>query len=122
MLLIVDDDPKFLQDAERALDHRGGGVYLAGSAEHAMELLVAVGQAFHLALIDVDLPGRDGLALIRDLRQRCPDLPTIAITGSVPDPRLETARALGAVDALRKPITVEWTRAIDRAQRGAAVA
>jgi two-component system response regulator FlrC len=119
MLLLVDDDPKFLEVAEKLLGH-GGDVFLAGSAEHAKVLMSTVGGDFTLVLIDLDLPGQDGFSLIREMRLHFPDLPVIAISGVCRENVLESAKLLGAADALKKPITPEWKVAIRRVQAKAA--
>lgn len=123
MLLIVDDDPRFLESARQELG-RNRGVLLARHAQQAKELMASVGTAFTVALIDLDMPGQDGFSLIREMRQHFPDLPLIAMSGVVQRHVLESAKAIGAADALPKPITPEWSAAIARvsarAGRGAA--
>lgn len=114
MLLIIDDDHTFLADAERLLN-RGKGVFLARDARHGKELLASVGAAFSVVLIDLDLPGQDGFSLIREMRDAFPDLPVIAISGVFQQHVLESAKALGAAEALHKPITADWATAIARA-------
>jgi CheY-like chemotaxis protein len=119
MLLIVDDDPTFLEKAEAVLDI-GRGIFFARSAEHAKELMGTVGAAFSLAMIDLDLPGQDGFSFIMEMRKNFPDLPLIAISGVFQKHVLESARALGAADALQKPIGEAWNVAIARVRAQAA--
>jgi two-component system response regulator TctD len=114
MLLIVDDDPAFLAQAERLLD-RGRGVFMAGDGQQAKELIRAVGAAFSAVLVDLNLPGQDGFSLIRELREAFPDLPVIAISGVCSRAALDSARIIGAADALPKPIDHTWKAAIARA-------
>lgn len=116
MLLIVDDDPAFLLNAQELLDDGARGIYFAGSAEHAKELIGTVGAGFSVALVDLDLPGQDGFSLIREMRQHFPDLPVIAISGVFQKHVLESAKAVGAADTLAKPITPEWKTAIAAAR------
>lgn len=116
MLLSVDDDPRFLEAAERALDERGG-VLFALNAEQARSLLGKVGDDFSVALVDLALPGVDGFSLIREMHRNYPNLPVIAISGVLQPPVLESARMLGgAAEVLRKPVTSEWNAAISRAK------
>src|SRR4051794_37346149 len=103
MLLIIDDDPTFLETAERLLS-TGRGVFFARDAQHAKELMGSVGAAFSVVLVDLDLPGQDGFSLIQEMRQAFPDLPVIAISGVLQREVLESAKLVGAVDALSKPI------------------
>ncbi len=118
MLLIVDDDPKFLESAQALLD-MGRNIFFAGNAEHAKSLMSSVGMGFSVVMIDLDLPGQDGFALIREMRQHFPDLPIIAISGVFQRHVLESAKALGANEALQKPIDPEWNAAIERVRTSA---
>jgi CheY-like chemotaxis protein len=116
MLLIVDDDPRFLQDAQRAL-HVEGGVMFARNADQALSLLGELGTEFSAALVDLSLPGTDGFSLIIEMRRRFPNLPVIAMSGVFQEHVLESAKAVGAADALRKPITSEWNSALSKVHR-----
>ena len=115
MLLVVDDDPDFLGTAERLLN-TGRGVFLAGNAEQAKYLVGTVGDAFSVALVDLDMPVEDGFALIAEMHRDYPGLPVIAISGVLQSFVLESAKYLGAFDALQKPITPEWLDTIARAR------
>jgi CheY-like chemotaxis protein len=115
MVLLVDDDPVFLELARRRLDN-GRGVFFAGNANHARDLMRTVGSEFAVALIDLKLPGEDGFTLIRELHQSVPELPVIAMTAVYGPEGLQQARAAGAFDALMKPIDRKWDSAIARAR------
>jgi len=120
MLLIVDDDPMFLERAEELLLGEGKGIFFARDAEHAKELMGAVGEGFSVVMIDLDLPGQDGFSLISEMRRHFPNLPIIAISGVFQKHVLESAKLLGAAEALEKPIGPEWRSAIARVRAGAA--
>ncbi|WP_158637251.1 ATP-binding protein [Arenimonas daejeonensis] len=77
-------------------------------APHGLAALTALEtQSFDLALLDLDLPGIDGLALARLIRARGLELPLIALTARS-DPEAEpAARAAGMGGFLRKPVTGE---------------
>jgi CheY-like chemotaxis protein len=113
MLLLIDDDPQFLEEAEELLN-TGRGVFLAGNATQAKELVGMVGSTFSLMMVDLDLPGQDGFSLIREMRQSFPELPIIAISGVLQKNVLESATAFGAAETLQKPITPEWKVAMAR--------
>jgi signal transduction histidine kinase/CheY-like chemotaxis protein/streptogramin lyase len=77
-------------------------------AGHALAALTAnATQAFDLALIDLDLPGMDGLALARQLRAQGFDRPMIAITARADGAAEPEAMAAGFDAFLRKPLTGE---------------
>jgi CheY-like chemotaxis protein len=114
MLLIVDDDPAFLNDAQYLLADSCRHVYFAANARQAWSLMATVGADFSVVMVDLDLPGDDGFSLIRELRRRFPDLPVIAISGVYQKDVLESAKVLGAVETLQKPVTSEWRSTIAR--------
>jgi len=120
MLLIVDDDPTFLERAEELLKGEGRGIFFARNAEHAKELIGTIGDGFSVVIIDLDLPGQDGFSLISEMRLRFPELPVIAMSGVFQKHVLESAKLLGAAETLEKPIGPEWTSAIARARAGGA--
>ena len=115
VILIVDDDPLFLEEARTALMAQSDrGVFLARDAKQAWDLVRTVGSGFSVALIDLDLPDVDGFQLIAGMRNKLPDLPIIAITGAFPPYLLESAKMLGAVEILQKPISPEWQTVVKR--------
>ena len=67
-------------------------------------------QAFDIALVDFNMPGRDGLALAADLRDACPDMPIALISANVQLEIVDRAKAIGA-KFLPKPLTEEAMRA-----------
>ena len=100
-LLLVDDDPDLLKLLSMRLTAAGHRVTSVESAEAALtQLAVAWPQ---LVVSDVQLPGRDGLALFDEIRKRHPALPVILLTahGTIPDAVEATAR--GVFSYLTKP-------------------
>jgi DNA-binding response OmpR family regulator len=100
-ILVVDDDLLIRTGLQRILSHQGYEVEQAESAEAAHELLPR--RFFDLVITDLQMPGQDGLALLRDIKQRSPHTPVIMLTahGSM-DVVVDALRA-GASDFLTKP-------------------
>ncbi len=100
-LLLVDDDPDLLKLLSMRLSAAGYRVTAVGSAEDALAQLAAARP--QLVVSDVQLPGRDGLALFDEIRARHPALPVILLTahGTIPDAVEATAR--GVFTYLTKP-------------------
>jgi len=100
-LLVVDDDPDMLRLLSMRLHSAGYRVSTAASAEAALAQLEI--ERPQLVLSDVRLPGRDGLELFDEIRQRHPALPVILLTahGTIPDAVEATAR--GVFTYLTKP-------------------
>jgi DNA-binding response OmpR family regulator len=100
-LLVVEDDAALVAALTRGLRGAGFGVDAAIDAEQARELM-SVGE-YDLVLLDLGLPGIDGLALLRSIRDRALSIPVLVLTarGEVAD-RVAGLDA-GADDYLLKP-------------------
>jgi len=113
-VLIVDDEESICWGLARLLREAGHRVSVASSAEEA--LLTADAQRPHLVVIDVRLPGMDGLTAMKELTARLGPIPIVVITAFG---NLETAVAAvqnGAFDYLPKPFDLEQaTTVIERA-------
>ena len=106
-VLIVDDEPTICWSFEQFLTDDGHAVSIAASAEDGLEL--ADRQTPDAIVLDVRLPGMDGLTAIREFQRRCGDVPIVVITAHG---NLETAvQAVqeGAFDYL--PIPFDQPRA-----------
>lgn len=79
----------------------------AGSADEALALLEA--RSIDLAVLDFNMPGRDGLELAAELRARFPDMPIAVATANVQDEIVARARAVNAT-FIAKPVTEEGMR------------
>jgi CheY-like chemotaxis protein len=104
-ILLVEDDPTVAEVIASLLRARGHHV------THVAHGLAALAQtathAFDIALLDLDLPGLDGLALARQLRAQGFTTPLVVVTARA-DAEAETlARAAGFDGFLRKPVTGE---------------
>jgi len=100
-IFLVDDDP-IIQDVLSAeLIHAGMAVQTFGSAEAFLKAHT-VGMRGCL-LVDVRLPGMDGVGLIAALRIRATHLPAVAMSGYARTPLVVEAMRAGAVDFLEKP-------------------
>ncbi|MEN5205959.1 two-component regulator propeller domain-containing protein [Stenotrophomonas sp. TWI700] len=101
-VLLVEDDPLVAEVVTGLLRMRGHAVVAAGHALAALTALARPGT--QLMLLDLDLPGMDGLSLLRLLRQRDQRLPVLILTARR-DPDLEaTVTAAGADGLLHKPL------------------
>ena len=82
-ILVVEDHPLFVNSLVRLLRDRGKyDVTAVGSAEQALEQL-RNGSRYDLALVDISLPGRNGIELVNDIRAGVPDLPCMMVSGHV---------------------------------------
>lgn len=110
-VLIVDDDPQLLRVYERILGSAGFIIERASEGRSAADA-VRSGR-FDVVLSDIDMPGLNGIGLLRAVREHDLDLPVVLITAS---PAVETAvQALeaGALRYLIKPVSAaDLTQAI----------
>jgi two-component system response regulator GlrR len=100
-ILLVDDDPDLLKLLSMRLAAAGHRVTAVGSAEEALVKMAL--ERPQLVLSDVQLPGKDGLALFDAIRVQHPSLPVILLTahGTIPDAVEATSR--GVFTYLTKP-------------------
>lgn len=100
-LLVVDDDDVFRERLARALRARGYEVSTAGDYTSAMAL--ANIESPELAVVDLRMPGRSGLELVRDLLAIDPTTRVVVLTGYGSIATAIDAIRLGAVHYLSKP-------------------
>ncbi len=118
-ILVVDDEPDIREILEDFLTPRGHEVEAVGTAEEALARL-APGH-FAAMILDLKLPGRDGLALLAEVRGLDPELAVIIITGYATADSAIVALRRGADDYLQKPFELEslaaaLERALERRQ------
>src|SRR5437764_4272884 len=104
-LLIVDDDPNTLASLSRAFRLAGHEATVCDNAVRALELVKS--QPFDMMLSDVVMPGKDGLALLEDLRKADVLLPVVMISGQANIEMAVRATRLGAIDFLEKPLSTD---------------
>jgi two-component system, NtrC family, nitrogen regulation response regulator GlnG len=104
-VLIVDDEEAVCWSLQRALGREGFSVSVAASAERAFTLLNE--QRPDVLLLDVRLPGMDGLTALARFRQIMPDLPVIVMTAFGDLPTAVRAVEGGAFDYLTKPFDLQ---------------
>ena len=102
-VLLVEDDPTVAEVIAGLLRAQGHAVVHAG---HGLAALVALrAQPMDAALVDLDLPGIDGIAVAKQLRAQSPGIALVAITARADAGAEPAARAAGVDGFLRKPLT-----------------
>ncbi len=104
-LLIVDDDTNTLASLARAFRLAGHEATVCDNAARALELAGA--GHFDLIFSDVVMPGRDGLALLEDLRAAGITTPVVMMSGQAHIEMAVRATKLGAADFLEKPLSTD---------------
>jgi CheY-like chemotaxis protein len=104
LVLLVEDNEANQLLARSVLEREGYRVEVAGAADEAMEKLVE--RLPNLILMDVQLPGRDGLSLTRELKAdpTTKNIPVIALTAHAMTGDREQTIAAGCLGYIAKPI------------------
>jgi CheY-like chemotaxis protein len=103
-ILVIDDEKSARLLLERVLTRAGHQVVLAETGEQALESLAK--ESFDLIISDKNLPGMDGLEVLRLARAKFPTLQMILITGFPTAETKQSARALGVHDYVTKPFGI----------------
>jgi two-component system sensor histidine kinase/response regulator len=104
-ILVVDDEPGIREGCRRALTPHGYSIQTAENGEEGL-LFIQSGE-FDLALVDVMMPGMNGIDLITLIHEYDPEIVCIIITGYATVELAVTAIKQGAYDFLTKPFTTD---------------
>ena len=104
-VLLVDDEAEFVSVLAERLEARGLIVETAESGEAA--LVKATARAFDAILLDMAMPGMDGIETLAGLLEINPDFQVILLTGRATLTQGVDAMKLGALDLLEKPADIE---------------
>jgi DNA-binding response OmpR family regulator len=107
-ILIVDDEKNIRLTLSQALETLGAEIDTAANGEEALAKLK--GREFGLILLDIRMPGMDGMEVLRRVREIRPDIRIIMITAYGTIESAVEALKLGAVDFLQKPFDPEEIR------------
>ena len=108
-VLVVDDEADvaelFRQRFRREVRQGVCVLHFADSAENALERLAdGISPQLIVILSDINMPGMDGLALLREIKERWPEYPVIMVTAYGDDERRRRAREFGAAEFFSKPV------------------
>ena len=101
-VLVVDDDPLTRSLLSLALQAHAFEVIPAGDAGTALEQVRS--EAPEIVILDLRLPGLDGMEALRRFKEIAPELPVVILTGYGDVPSAVEAMRLGAYDFLTKPV------------------
>ncbi|MFP4624461.1 MAG: response regulator [Gemmatimonadota bacterium] len=106
-VLYVDDEEDFVQTLAERMRMRevGGDVALGG--EEALEMLELETERPDVMVLDIQMPGLDGLEVLRRVKRQYPEIQVVILTGHGSKKDEAEARRLGAFDYLRKPVEIE---------------
>ena len=111
-ILIVDDEPGIRQSLKGVFEDEGFATESVSSGEECLKKIAQ--SAFDLVLLDIWLPGIDGLETLRRLRELSPSTRVIMISGHATIATAVAATKLGAYDFIEKPFSLEHALLVAR--------
>ena len=106
--LIVDDDPTQRRLMQVVVEKSGFSTVMADSGDRALNILHgSEGQKIDIVLLDLIMPGTNGMDVLADLKHKIPELPVIVLTGKGSIDTVVTAMQDGARDFIVKPASPE---------------
>jgi DNA-binding response OmpR family regulator len=119
-ILVVEDERKIATFVQKGLKEFGFAVDVIGRGDEALEIILD--NPFDAIVLDIMLPGRDGLSILRALRERANAIPVLILTARGEIREKVEGLDLGADDYLAKPFAIEELaarlRALIRRQTG----
>lgn len=106
-LLVVDDEEDFLSSIVMRIELRGNEVHGVSNGHDALEFLNTNPHLIDVVLLDIKMPGIDGIETLRRIKEGHPAVEVIVITGHASQEFARLGRELGAFDHLVKPIRLE---------------
>jgi len=104
-MMLVDDEERFLSTTQKLLSRKGYDVVTASSGAEALDILRT--QDIHVVILDVKMPGMDGIETLKAIKRNYPLVEVIMLTGhGTIDSAVEGLKS-GATDYLTKPSDVQ---------------
>jgi DNA-binding response OmpR family regulator len=104
-ILVIEDEPRILAFLARGLEAEGFRVDAADTGP--MGLKQALASSYDAVILDLLLPGLDGLTVLRELQQHEPELPVVIVSARSDLPTKLRGFGLGASDYLAKPFALD---------------
>ncbi len=103
-VLLVDDEVEFTASMQKVLRRRGFDVTVAGDGLKALPLIAR--EHFDVVLLDIKMPGMDGIQVLQEIKRFSPNLPVILLTGHYSLSEEEDTLQVGAFAYLHKPCPI----------------
>jgi len=103
-MMLVDDEERFLSTTKKLLSKKGYDVFTAGSGAEALEKMRT--QNIHVVILDVKMPGMDGIETLKAIKRKFPMIEVIMLTGHGTVESAVEGLKSGATDYLTKPTDV----------------
>lgn len=104
-LLLVDDEERFLSTTKTILEKRGYTTLTASNGYDALSLIAE--RRLDVVVLDVKMPGIDGVSVLRRIKEQKPRLEVILLTGHASVDSAVDGMKLGAFEYLMKPVDID---------------
>ncbi|MBN1104182.1 MAG: response regulator [Deltaproteobacteria bacterium] len=104
-LMLVDDEERFLETTKKLLTRKGYDALTATSGSEAIEKLMT--ENVHVVILDVKMPGMDGVETLKAIKGRYPLVEVIMLTGHATVESAVDGLKSGATDYLMKPADLD---------------
>lgn len=104
-IMLVDDEERFLVTTRKLLTKKGLEVFTAPGGAEALEILEK--KIIHVVILDVKMPGMDGIDTLKEIKKRFPLTEVIMLTGHATVESAVDGLKSGATDYLMKPADIE---------------
>ena len=104
-VLVVDDEPGMLETLNDVLQAQGYEVYTANSGAAAI-LVIAAATCLSVVLMDIKMPGVNGVEAMQRMRALAPDVPVVLMTANMSDALAVTAKR-NATAVVQKPLDLD---------------
>lgn len=104
-LMLVDDEERFLSTTKKLLAKKGYDVLTATGGAQALEILKQ--KNIHVVILDVKMPGMDGIETLKEIKHQFPLVEVIMLTGHATVESAIDGLKSGATDYLMKPTEVD---------------
>jgi DNA-binding response OmpR family regulator len=113
-VLLVDDEEELVRALAERLEIRQLECEVALNGEEALRMVED--NPPHVILLDLRMPGMDGMEVLRRVKKSHPEIQVVVLTGHGSESDEQIVRRLGAIDYLQKPVDIrELVKALDHA-------
>jgi len=103
-ILLIDDEEEFVTTLAQRLEYRGYTAQTAPDGQTGIDILV--NSSFDIVILDLMMPGINGIDTLKQIKNNLPDLPVILLTGHGSTKAGIEGMHLGALDYLMKPLDI----------------
>ena len=106
-VIFVDDETDYVESLVKRMQRRNIAAYGASSGENALEILADRYMEIDVVVLDVRMPGMDGIATLKEVKRRYPLIEVVMLSGHANLAVAKEGMEMGAFDYLLKPVDLD---------------